>query len=134
MARRKDSRPRKAVPARPGKAAEPAARLPRTAKGKKPQYFGDPAIDKLLWMTMTLMEELSVARDRLDALERLLDQRGLLPQKDVEGYIPGPSARAARATRRAGFVDRMMRAAQAELEATTTAADPHEEARRAVEG
>ena len=43
------------------KAPERAAvRLPRIAKGKKPQYFSDPATDKLLWMTLTLMEELSL--------------------------------------------------------------------------
>lgn len=114
--------------------ATPEVRLPRIAKGKKPQYFSDPAIDKLLWMTLTLMEELSVARDRIDTLERLLDDRGLLRQGDVDGFVPGPAARAQRAARRAGFVDRMMRAAQAELGTAASASDPHEEARRAVEG
>jgi len=109
-------------------------RLPRVARGKKPQYFSDPAIDKLLWMTMTLMEELSVARDRIDTLERVLDAHGVLRQKHIEGYKPDAKARSARATRRADFVDRMMRAAQAELSASSDAADPHEEARRAVEG
>ena len=145
MARRKTPRraaaARKRAPKVAPKAAPKAAseiRLPRIAKGKKPQYFSDPAIDKLLWMTLTLMEELSVARDRIDTLERLLDDRGLLRQEDVDGFIPGPTARALRAARRAGFVDRMMRAAQAELGAAAAASDPqsdpHEEARRAVEG
>ena len=126
-----DKRP---VKKRPVKSAEPPVRLPRIAKGKRPQYFSDPAIDKLLWMTMTLMEELSVARDRIDTLERLLDDRGLLRRQDVEGYAPSPAARNERGERRAAFVDRMMRAAQAELGASTAASDPHEEARRAVEG
>ena len=39
---------------------------PRTAKGKKPGYFADPATDKLLQMVITLAGELSVVRDRLD--------------------------------------------------------------------
>jgi hypothetical protein len=149
MARRKTPRraaaARKRAPKVASKVAQkiapkvaPEIRLPRIAKGKKPQYFSDPAIDKLLWMTLTLMEELSVARDRIDTLERLLDDRGLLRQEDVDGFIPGPTARALRAARRAGFVDRMMRAAQAELGAAAAASDPqsdpHEEARRAVEG
>ena len=134
MARRKDPRPRKAAPAGSASPAEAAVRLPRIAKGKKPQYFSDPAIDKLLWMTMTLMEELSVARDRIDTLERLLDGRGVLRQEEIEGFSPDEDARAERASRRAGFVDRMMRAAQAELSASSTPSDPHEEARRAVEG
>jgi hypothetical protein len=141
MARRKTPRraaaARKRAPKVAPKAAPKAAseiRLPRIAKGKKPQYFSDPAIDKLLWMTLTLMEELSVARDRIDTLERLLDDRGLLRQGDVDGFVPRPAARAQRAARRAGFVDRMMRAAQAELGTAASASDPHEEARRAVEG
>jgi hypothetical protein len=132
MARRKTSRPAKPAPPQ-SDAAAPSTRLPRIAKGKKPQYFSDPAIDKLLWMTMTLMEELSVARDRIDTLERLLDERGVLRQKDIDGYVPEASARAVRGSRRADFVERVMRAAQAELSATCSAADPHEEARRAVE-
>jgi len=45
----------------------PPVQVARIAKGKKPLYFSDPAIDKLLWMTLTIMEELSVTRDRLDA-------------------------------------------------------------------
>lgn len=133
-ARRRTPARSKAARKRPTKVAPTAVRLPRIAKGKKPQYFSDPAIDKLLWMTMTLMEELSVARDRIDTLERLLDERGVLRQKDIEGFRPGPTARSARATRRADFVDRMMRAAESELSSSSSAADPHEEARRAVEG
>lgn len=45
----------------------------RNAKGKKPQYFADPATDKLLDMVVKLTAELSVTRDRLDALERVLE-------------------------------------------------------------
>jgi hypothetical protein len=132
MTRRKTSRPAKPAPPQ-GDAPAPSPRLPRIAKGKKPQYFSDPAIDKMLWMTMTLMEELSVARDRIDTLERLLDERGVLRQEDIDGYVPAASARAERESRRADFVERAMRAAQAELSATCSSADPHEEARRAVE-
>ncbi|MFM7800162.1 MAG: hypothetical protein ACKPBA_14445 [Planctomycetota bacterium] len=131
--RRRSPRPAASKTAAP-RAAASQVRLPRIAKGKKPQYFSDPAIDKLLWMTLTLMEELSVARDRIDALERLLAARGVLELQHVEAYAPDGSAAAERSARRAAFVDRMMRAAQAELSAATAATDPHEEARRAVEG
>lgn len=134
MPRRKTRPPAKTARKPASKGVAPAVRLPRIAKGKKPQYFSDPAIDKLLWMTMTLMEELSVARDRIDTLERLLDDRGLLRRQDIERFAPDAAARSERAARRAGFVDRMMRASQAELDSSATAADPHEEARRAVEG
>jgi hypothetical protein len=91
-------------------------RIARVAKGKKPLYFSDPAIDKLLWMTMTLMEELSVTRDRLDTVERLLEGRRLLRRRDIESYLPRGEAERERSARRAAYVDRLMRAVQAELD------------------
>ncbi len=42
----------------------------RTAKGKKPQYFSDPAIDKLLSIVISMAGELSVTRERLDTVQR----------------------------------------------------------------
>lgn len=114
-------RARSATPRRPGrrKPTAPAAapvRIARVAKGRKPLYFSDPAIDKLLWMTMTLMEELSVTRDRLDTVERLLEGKRVLRRRDIEGFVATGAAQAERSTRRAAFVDRMMRAVEAELE------------------
>ena len=92
------------------------ARVARVAKGKKPQYFSDPAIDKLLWMTLTMMEELSVTRDRLDAIERLLDRKRVLKRADIDAFKPRDAEAAERAARRSAYVDRMMRAVHAELE------------------
>jgi hypothetical protein len=103
-------------------AAAPAAdpvRIARVAKGKKPQYFSDPATDKLLWMTLSLMEELSVTRDRLDAVENLLQGRRVLRIADIDGYRPSGAAAQRRSAQRAAYIDRMMRAAQAELEELT---------------
>jgi hypothetical protein len=94
-------------------------RVARVARGKKPQYFADPAVDKLLWITMTLVGELSVARDRIDAVERLLEQRRVLRVADVDAYQPDPAAEAARERRRQAYLDRVLRAVQAELEEIT---------------
>jgi hypothetical protein len=106
----------------------PQVRLPRVAKGKKPQYFSDPAIDKLLWMTITLMEELSVTRDRLDAVEQVLEGRKVLKVAEIEGYVPRGVAAERRQQRRAQYVDRVLRAAQAELEELTGRDMPKTEA------
>ena len=68
--------------------AEPAqkpVKLPRTAKGKKPIYF-DSVTDKLLSMVLTLMGELSVVRDRLDTVERLIEKHKLFKQDEIETY------------------------------------------------
>lgn len=108
--------------------AKSAARIARLAKGKKPQYFSDPAIDKLLWMTLTMMEELSVTRDRLDAVERLLSKKQVLKLQDIERFKPDANAAAARAARRNAFVERMMRAVHAELESIAGGEMPKTEA------
>jgi hypothetical protein len=117
-AKRKKSTRRTAAP---GQAAAPGAgtnkpRIARVAKGKRPQYFSDPAIDKLLSMTVSLMEELSVTRDRLDAVERLLDRKRTLRRGEIESFVPDAAAAAERDSRRAAFIDRVMRVVQAELE------------------
>lgn len=99
-------------------------RIARVAKGKKPQYFSDPAIDKLLWMTMSLMEELSVTRDRLDTVERVLASKRVLKVAEIESYVPTESATGERNARRAAFVDRMMRAVHAELDEVSARGAP----------
>lgn len=40
--------------------------LSLSAKGRRPQYFADPATDKLLSMVVTLMGELARGIDDLD--------------------------------------------------------------------
>lgn len=114
----KAAAPRSATAAAANTVAAPV-RIARVAKGKKPQYFSDPAIDKLLWMTLTLMEELSVTRERLDAVEHLLEGRRVLNVADIDGYRPQGAAAKRRQSQRVAYVDRMMRAMQAELEELT---------------
>jgi phage-related protein len=99
--------------------AAPAPKLARVAKGKRPQYFSDPAIDKLLAMTLTIMEELAVTRDRLDTVERLLERKKVVRVRDIEQYVARGEAAAQRAARRTAYVERVMRVVQAELEELT---------------
>lgn len=101
---------------RPAVAPAAPARLARVARGRKPQYFADPATDKLLWMTVTLMEELSVTRERLDTVERLLDRKKLVRIREIEGYAPDAKAEGEREARRAEYVDRVLRIVQVELD------------------
>ena len=89
--------------------------LRRSAKGKKPQYFADPATDKLLSMVLELTQELSVARDRIDTLERLIDRAGLFPMSAVEAYLPTPAEAEQRATRRAAMLSRVFRSTEKEI-------------------
>ncbi len=97
-------------------AAPPLKPLARAAKGRKPQYFADPATDKLLSMVLALTQELSVARDRIDTLERLLDRAGVLSAQTVDDYLPTAEEAAARSVLRAGMLRRVFRAAEKEAQ------------------
>lgn len=99
-------------------------RLARVARGRRPQYFSDPAIDKLLSITLSLVAELSVTRDRLDTLERMLASRKVLRLADLEAYVPPDDVEAAREQRRRAYLARVLRAVEAELTETTDPAMP----------
>jgi hypothetical protein len=93
-------------------------KLARTAKGKRPQYFADPATDKLLNMVVNLLAELSVTRDRLDTVEQLLQTHQLIPIAEIETYRPAPETEAARDLKRAQMIERVLRPVERELAET----------------
>lgn len=83
--------------------------VPRRPKGRRPQLFDDPAIDQLHAAFVALATELSVAFDRIDTLERLLEQRAGVSRAEIEAYRPDDAAGAARAARRADIAERLLR-------------------------
>lgn len=102
------------------------------AKGRRPQYFEDAALDRMLSMLMALVGEVSVLRERLDTVERLLETRGSLTRADIESYVPEEDAARERGDLTREYIARIMRGLQQEVEALATAADerPIEEVRR----
>ncbi len=100
-------------------------KLPRTAKGKRPQYFSDPAIDKLLAIVVTLVGEVSVLRDRLDSVERLIEKHDVFDQKDVEEFSPTEEEVQARNLMRQQYLDRVFRVVQYELEEMSGGREAH---------
>ncbi len=109
--------------------------LRRTAKGKRPRYFSDPATDRLLGMLMTLIGEVSVLRDRLDSVERLIDKGGLFKREDIDNFLPGKQEEAERESARRRYIERVMRVVQNEQEekAPAAAMPPVEEVHREFE-
>ncbi len=91
-------------------------KVKRRAKGARPYFFDDPAVDKLLAITMALAGEVSVLRDRLDSVLQLTEAKGLLSTDDVEAYVPSADVRAERDTWREEFLARILRIVEVELE------------------
>lgn len=82
---------------------------PSRPKGRRPQLFDDPAIDQLHAAFVAMATELAVAFDRIDTLERLLEQRAQVPRDDIDGFQPDEAAQSARAARRADLAERLLR-------------------------
>lgn len=89
----------------------------KRAKGRRPEYFDDPAIDRLLSMVLALVGEVSVLRERLDTVERLLEARGGLSREDIERYAPDRVAGEERGLATKAYIARVLRGFQQELEA-----------------
>jgi hypothetical protein len=93
----------------------------RRPKGKRPWYFDDPAVEKVLNITMAVAGELAVTRERLDAVERLLDVQGTLKRAAIDGFVPDERAIAERDAWRHAYLTRILRVVTQELEAIEAA-------------
>ncbi len=58
-------------------------------RGKKPQYFEDPALDCLYQMVLVLGEELAALREQLDAMLAIHEQGGVPTAAAVDEFDPG---------------------------------------------
>lgn len=87
--------------------AVPTVRLPSHSKGKRPEFYDDPAIDQLFAIVTALTAEISVAFDRIDTLERLLVSARTLSKKAIEQFMPDATAEQERATQRDELLQRV---------------------------
>jgi hypothetical protein len=93
------------------------ARAGAKAKGKRPSYFEDPAIDRTLSIVMAVAGEVAVLRERLDTVERLLDAKGTISRADIESYTPDRQAGAERGLLTKEYLARILRGVQQDMEA-----------------
>ena len=89
----------------------------RRAKGKRPEYFDDPALDRLYSVVFALAAEVSALRERQDTVERLLNKNGTLNREDIESFAPDRSEGEERALATKAYVARIMRGFQQQVEA-----------------
>lgn len=99
------------------RALEEAGRKPA---GKRP-YFLDSEVERVLAITMVVVQELAVARERIDTLERLLEAKGLLAPGEVEGFVPTADQAASRGLWTQEYLARVFRIVQQEGEAIAAA-------------
>jgi hypothetical protein len=87
------------------------------AKGKRPYFMDDPAVERVMNITMAVAQELAVMHERLDTIERLLHQKGLVLSDEIESYVPTEAQAEERQRWHATYIARVLRIVQQELEA-----------------
>lgn len=86
-------------------------------KGKRPYFFNDPAVERVLNITMAVASELAVARERVDTLERLLEAKGVLTREEIESYVPtSKEIETQRQSWHSEYISRVLRIVQQEME------------------
>ena len=95
---------------------KPKIETPRPAKGKRPQYFDDPAVDQLHATLLAVTAELSVLRDRFDLIERVLDTKGVVSREDIEAFELDEQAHTERGANRDKLIRRLFRDVRATRE------------------
>ncbi len=87
------------------------------ASGKRPHFFGDADVDRLLAIVWAMAGELAVTRERLDTLERLLAERAVVQRPDIDAYRPDAEAARERGDWQMEYIARLLRVLQQELDA-----------------
>ncbi|WP_371398144.1 hypothetical protein [Fretibacter rubidus] len=96
-------------------------------KGKRPYFLKDPDVERVLAVTMALAQEVAVMRERLDTVERILEEKGTLSQSDIEAYNPPKPIAEARGSWTQEYLARVLRIYQQEIEALDNVNEPSSE-------
>lgn len=103
------------------------ARAGAKAKGKRPEFLNTPAEDRTLSILLAVAGEVSVLKERLDTVERLLDAKGTISRADIDGYEADRGAAYERALMTKEYIARIMRGVQQDMEALKVNEPPMKE-------
>ena len=103
---------------------DPVAEANKRAKGRRPQSLDDPAVERVLSIAMAIAAELSVARERIDTLERLLTQRGVLAASAIDAFEPDAAAQAERQAWGRAYIARVLRIVDQDAQALAGTPEP----------
>ncbi len=93
------------------------------AQGKRPHFFSQPDVDRLLSIVMAVTAELAVTRERLDTVERLLERHTSFTRDAIDAFRPTPAEAQARGQWHIEYLARVLRSLQQEVESLRRRAD-----------
>jgi hypothetical protein len=82
-------------------------KLTRVARGKRPRMFDHWPDDVFMSMVAALTTELMVMRDRMDTIERIAADKGVILKSEIDAYVLDEKALAERETARKALADRI---------------------------
>jgi hypothetical protein len=106
---------------------DPIALANAKARGKRPWFFKDADVERVLSIAMVVAMEHAVTRQRLDALERLIEAKGLATRAELDAWTPSPEAEAERTRWMKEYIARVLRIVQQDNEAVARAASGSDE-------
>jgi len=98
-------------------ALDPLSLAGAKARGKRPYFLADQDVERLAAIVMTLAQELSVMRERLDTVERLLERKGTISRDDIETFEPDKAEADERGAWTQEYIARVLRVLQQDREA-----------------
>jgi hypothetical protein len=87
-------------------------------------FFPDPSVDRVLGVVMELAAEVYVLRDRVETLERALEDSGALTRAALDAAEPSDADRAARLARRDALIARILAPMTAESDSPAPPFEP----------
>lgn len=81
--------------------------MKREAKGKRPHFYQDPALDQMMSMIMVLAGEVSVLADQLDSTHRVLAKHDINAALEIAALEFDDEALQQREGRRQAMLERM---------------------------
>ncbi|HRE42489.1 MAG TPA: hypothetical protein PKY87_00795 [Terricaulis sp.] len=96
---------------------EAVAHAAAASSGPRPHFLESADCDRLLSMLLAVASQLSAVNERLDTLEKVLENNGLLGRDALAAYQPDDAVQAERLEWDQAFVTRMFRVLSYELDA-----------------
>jgi hypothetical protein len=78
-------------------------------------FFDDPDVDRVLGITMAVAQEVAAVGEKLDSLERLLVEAGVLRAGSLAAYVAPPEVARERLDVHEAFVARLLRVVEQEI-------------------
>jgi hypothetical protein len=112
-------------------------KVQRDAKGKRPQFYKDPAVavegvDHAMSMILVLAQEFLVMRDRMDTIERICAGKNIILDDEIEAYHPDQAVLEVREARRQELYTRLYYLARKDASEMATA-DTQERYQKALD-